>query len=204
LTNKWFEVYFTDPADPASAQRTGGVDGPLVAAIDAARVSVDAAMYSMSLHSVRDALIRAHRRGIDVRVVMESDNLDGVDPQALKDAGIPLLGDRQQGLMHEKFMVIDRDEVWTGSMNFTDSGAYLDNNSLLRIRSAPVAEDYEAEFDQMYLDDLFGPTKHSQSPHPSVTIDGTLLDIYFSPQDAVEQHLVSLVENAQSSIYFLA
>ncbi len=30
----WFELYFTDPANPASMQGTGGVDGPLVKAID--------------------------------------------------------------------------------------------------------------------------------------------------------------------------
>src|ERR1041384_4988112 len=53
----WFELYFTNPASPISPQGTGGVDGPLVDSIDAARLSVDVAAYSISLNSVRNALI---------------------------------------------------------------------------------------------------------------------------------------------------
>ena len=53
VRGSWFELYFTDPADPFSSQGTGGVDGPLVEAIDAARLSIDVAAYSISLNSVR-------------------------------------------------------------------------------------------------------------------------------------------------------
>src|SRR5689334_21615279 len=66
----WFELYFTNPASPISAQGTGGVDGPLVESIDAARLSIDVAAYSITLNSVRNALIRAHDRGATVRIVM--------------------------------------------------------------------------------------------------------------------------------------
>ena len=79
----WYELYFTNPVSPLSPQGTGGVDGPIVEAIDAARLSVDMAAYSLSLNSVRFALIRAHERGVTVRVVMESTNMDRSDPQAL-------------------------------------------------------------------------------------------------------------------------
>ncbi len=200
----WFDLYFTDPSNPASRQFTGGVDQPLSAAIDAARLSVDAAVYSFSLHNVRDALIRAQRRGVVVRVVMESDNIDGPDPQELKDAGIPLLGDRRQGTMHNKFFVIDRSEVWTGSMNPTGSGAYDQNNNLLRIRSSEVAQDYEAEFNEMFVDDVFGPEAGKPTPKPNVTLGGAQLWIYFSPDDHVQPALVQLLDQAKSSIHFLA
>jgi phosphatidylserine/phosphatidylglycerophosphate/cardiolipin synthase-like enzyme len=200
----WFDLYFTDPPNPASRQFTGGVDQPLSSAIDAARLSVDAAIYSFTLHNVRDALIRAQRRGLVVRVVMESDNMDGSDPQALKDAGIPLLGDRRQSTMHNKFFVIDRSEVWTGSMNPTVSGAYYQNNNLLRIRSSDVAQDYEAEFNEMFVDDVFGHEASRPTPKPNVTVGGAQLSIYFSPDDHVEPALVQLLDHSRSSIYFLA
>lgn len=200
----WFELYFTDPTNPAAKQITGGPDGPLVDAINSARLSVDAAMYSLSLNSVRYALIDAYKRGVQVRVVMESDNMDRSDPRKLKEAGVPMLGDRRQGLMHDKFVVIDRAEVWTGSMNFTDSGAYSDNNNMMRIRSAKVAEDYETEFNEMFVDDKFGPDVGSPTPNPRVIIDGTPLDIYFSPDDQVQAGLLDLLDNAQKSIDFLA
>ncbi|MDO9300069.1 MAG: phospholipase D-like domain-containing protein [Anaerolineales bacterium] len=200
----WFELYFTNPESPLASQETGGVDAPLAAAIDSARLTVDVAIYSLSLNSIRDALIRAHKRGVQVRMVMESDNLDRSDPQKLKDAGIPILGDRRAGLMHDKFVVIDSSEVWLGSMNFTDSGGYTDNNNLMRIRSVKMAENYAKEFEEMFVDDKFGEDVVAETPNPRVTIDGTPIDVYFSPDDGVQASFVDLVNNAQQSIYFMA
>ncbi len=200
----WFELYFTDPTSPLASQGTGGVDGPLVEAIDAARLSIDVAAYSLSLNSVRYALIRAHDRGVTVRMVMESTNMDRSDPQKLMEAGIPIVGDNRDGLMHDKFMIIDRSEVWTGSMNFTDQSAYDDNNDLVRIRSLEVVQDYTAEFEEMFKDDMFGPDTVAETPNPEVTINGTRLDILFSPDDGVLAALVSLLQSARESIYFLA
>jgi phosphatidylserine/phosphatidylglycerophosphate/cardiolipin synthase-like enzyme len=200
----WFELYFTNPESPLASQETGGPDGPLAAAIDTARLTVDVAIYSLSLNSIRDALIRAHKRGVQVRMVMESDNLDRSDPQKLKDAGIPILGDRREGLMHDKFVVIDNSEVWLGSMNFTDSGGYTDNNNLMRIHSVKMAENYTKEFEEMFVDDKFGPDVVAETPNPRVTIDGTPIDVYFSPDDSVQASFIDLVDNAQQSIYFMA
>jgi phosphatidylserine/phosphatidylglycerophosphate/cardiolipin synthase-like enzyme len=203
VKGSWFELYFTDPTSPLSPQGTGGVDGPLVDAIDAARLSIDVAVYSLSLNSVRFALINAHKRGVNVRVVMESTNMDRSDPQALIEAGIPVVGDNMDGLMHNKFIVIDKSELWLGSMNFTDSGAYDDNNNLMRIHSTKIAENYLVEFKEMFEDDMFGPDIVPQTPNPTVTIDGTKIDIYFSPDDGVIDALVKLLNEAEESIHFL-
>lgn len=200
----WFALYFTDPLNPLASQQTGGMDGPLVAAIDSARLTVDVAIYSLSLNSVRNALIRAYDRGVQVRMVMESDNMDRSDPQRLKDEGIPMLGDRREGLMHNKFVIIDGYEIWTGSANFTDSGAYLDNNHFIRIRSVKLAENFTKEFNEMFVDDKFGDAIVPETPNPKITIEGTDIETYFSPDDGVQNRVVELVNAAQESIYFMA
>lgn len=200
----WFELYFTNPDSPLSPQGTGGVDGPLVEAIDAARLSVDVAAYSISLNSVRYALINAHDRGVTVRVVMESENMDRSDVQALIEAGIPIVGDEREGLMHDKFIVIDRSEVWMGSMNYTDSGTYEDNNNMMRIHSTKLAENYSVEFNEMFEDNMFGPDVIAETPNPRVTLDGTQVDTYFSPDDHVLTAIYNLLSDANESIYFLA
>lgn len=202
--NNWFAVYFTNPSSPTATSYRGGIDDDLAATIDTARVSVDVAIYDLNLWSIRDALIAAHRRGAEVRVVTESDNTDEQEIQDLKDAGIQVLGDRHEGLMHDKFVVIDRSEVWTGSMNFTTGGSYLDNNNLIRLRSTKLAEDYTREFEQMFVDDHFGGEKTSQTPNPTVTINGSLVEVYFSPEDGTLEHLLQTVGSADQSITFLA
>ncbi len=200
----WFELYFTNPASPLSPQGTGGVDGPLAAAIDNAKLSIDVAVYSLSLNSVRYALIDAFNRGVTVRMVMESENMDRSDVQALLEAGIPIVGDNQPGLMHDKFMVIDKSETWVGSMNYTDSGAYDDNNNMIRIFSTKLAENYTTEFEEMFIDNLFGELVRAETPHPDLTLDGTELQTFFSPDDGVLKTIAPLLQNAQQSIHFLA
>jgi phosphatidylserine/phosphatidylglycerophosphate/cardiolipin synthase-like enzyme len=200
----WLEIYFTNPADPHAADYEGGPDEILAAAIDHARLSVDVAIYSLNLWSIRDALIHAHQRGVVVRMVMESDNMDNKEVQQIQNAGIPIIGDQREGLMHNKFVVIDHTEVWTGSMNYTISSAYRDNNNLLRIHSTDVAEDYTTEFNEMFVDNLFGSDGRAKTLHPNLTIDGTPMEIYFSPDDGVAAHILSLLQGAQESIYFMA
>ena len=200
----WFELYFTNPDSPIAPQGQGGPDGPLVEAIDAAHLSVDVAAYSISLNSVRNALLRAHDRGVTVRMVMESTNMDRSDVQLLLEGGVPIIGDDRPGLMHDKFMVIDRSEVWLGSMNFTDSGTYEDNNNMIRIHSTKIAENYSVEFNEMFEDNKFGPDVVAQTPNPSVTLDGTRVDTYFSPDDHVLSAVYDLLSKAEKSIYFLA
>jgi phosphatidylserine/phosphatidylglycerophosphate/cardiolipin synthase-like enzyme len=139
-----------------------------------------------------------------VRVVMESDNMDNQEVQQILEAGIPVIGDQREGLMHDKFVVIDQSEVWTGSMNFTTGAAYQDNNNLIRISSTQVAEDYTTEFNEMFEENLFGPDTREAIPNKSLTIDGTPVEIYFSPEDAVAKRIVELVNGAQESIYFMA
>ena len=201
--SKWLEIYFTDPSAPGAAAYKGGPDQTLAAALDAARLSVDVAAYSLNLWSVRDALIRAKHRGVEVRMVMESTNMDGQEVQDLINAEIPIVGDQRQGLMHDKFIVIDRAEVWTGSMNFTASGTYNDNNNLIHIRSAEAAADYTTEFNEMFEDNLFGSDVRPATPYPKLTIDGISVEIYFSPDDSVGTHLLELLQGAQESIYFM-
>jgi len=204
VSGSWFELYFTDPTNPARKQETGGPDVPLADSLDAARVTIDMAAYNLNLKSVKASLLHAWQRGVKVRLVMETDNMDGTVPDALAAVGIPIVSDHLPGLMHDKFVVIDRAEVWTGSMNFSSSGTYHDNNSLMHVRSAKLAEDYEAEFDQMFVEHKFGQSLISETPHPSVTIDGTPLQVYFSPADHVLSALLPLIDHARSSIAFLA
>jgi phosphatidylserine/phosphatidylglycerophosphate/cardiolipin synthase-like enzyme len=200
----WYEIYFTEPFSNIASSETGGPDGPLVKSIDSARESVDVAAYSLTLGSVRKALIDADRRGVTVRVVMESDNMDSYDVQKLLEAEIPVIGDRREGLMHNKFMVIDRSEVWAGSMNFTDSGTYRDNNNLIHIHSRDLAENYMTEFDEMFTDDLFGPDLRAATPHPDFTVDGTRIESLFSPDDKPAAQVNKLLQSAKESIHFLA
>ncbi len=103
-----------------------------------------------------------------------------------------------------RFWAIARQEVWTGSMNFTTTDGYLNDNHLVRLRSDQLAENYTIEFEEMFVDDLFGPDTRHGTLHPSLEIDGIRVETYFSPDDGTEQRLVQLIEAAEESVFFLA
>ena len=206
VSSEWYAVYFTDPTGPAAEYFSGGPDEALAQAIDQAQSSVDVAVYELDLSTISNALIKAHKRGVTVRVVTESDYLDTPDTKipVLKAAGIPVLGDRREGFMHNKFTIIDHQDVWSGSMNYTTNDAYRNDNNLIRIRSTRLAEDYTTEFNEMFEEDLFGPDDRPATPYPVVNVNGTEIEVYFSPDDGVAQHIIRQVKDAQQSIYFLA
>jgi phosphatidylserine/phosphatidylglycerophosphate/cardiolipin synthase-like enzyme len=200
----WYDIYFTDPESPTSSSYRGGPDQKLAEAITRAHVSVDIAVLQLNLWSIRDSLLEAHRRGLTVRMVTDSDYLDEKEVQQLIAGGIPVVDDRQEGLMHNKFVVIDRMDVWTGSMNFTTSDGYRNNNTLLHIHSTELAEDYTTEFEEMFLHKQFGPGSPSNTPYPDLTINGTKIISCFSPEDYCIDLLVQAISQAKKSIHFLA
>jgi phosphatidylserine/phosphatidylglycerophosphate/cardiolipin synthase-like enzyme len=203
-TDRAFEVYFSEPDNPNSATLRGGPDALLAESIEQARYSVDVALYDLNLWSIRDALLNAHQRGVEVRMVTDSDNILEPEIAELELAGIPVLGDRREPLMHHKFVVIDRLEVWTGSMNMTLNGAYRNENNLVRIRSAANAENYTREFEEMFVEDRFGALSLHDTPHPTFNLNGIMMEVYFSPDDDPGAHIIDLLQSADQSIDFMA
>ena len=203
VSKSWYTLYFTRPATTFETYQ-GGVDERLADEIDQAQLSVDVAAMQFNLRSVRDALHRAHRRGISVRMVTDSDYLDEIEVQDLIDAGIPVLGDRRESLMHDKFVIIDRQQVWTGSMNLTVNGVYRNNNNFIRIQSTRLAQDYTAEFEEMFVDDRFGSSSPANTPYPKLTVNGMDLEVLFSPDDGVADRILGLINQAEESVHFMA
>lgn len=201
---EFYAVYFTDPDGPASESLRGGPDQHLADAIRQARLSVDLAVLRLDLWSVRDALIDAHRRGATVRLVTDSEYMQEDEIRAIQAAGIPVVEDGSGSLMHNKFAVIDRVEVWSGSMNMTVGDAYRNNNNLVRLRSAELAENYTHEFEEMFTDRQFGAGSPADTPQPILVLEGVRLENYFSPDDQVQSRLVELIHSAEHSIHFLA
>jgi phosphatidylserine/phosphatidylglycerophosphate/cardiolipin synthase-like enzyme len=202
--SSWLELYFTDPVNPLAAREVGGVDAFLSSAIVAARESVDIAVRNLNLDSITGALIVVNRRGIPVRVVAESDSMLGrTDFDVLVDAGIAVVEDQQSGLMNNRFVIIDHKEVWTGSLNYDLGGVFREYNTLVRISSPEVAADYTQEFNEMFENNQFGPLVVPQTPYPTVDIQGTRVEVLFSPDDIVVSRLSQLIAEAQQNISFL-
>lgn len=210
VSGNWIAMYFTAPTFPDDpADHRGGIDAELVNLIGNARESVDVAAYELDLSSVADALLQADRDGVQVRLVTDGSNADEEAVTRLKQADIPVIArpDEGWGIMHNKFVVVDKAWVWTGSWNLTENGTYRNNNHAVLIASRALAEDYTAEFEEMYAG-LFGSSSPAETPHPLVNIQGegfsAQVEVYFAPEDGVGERLVRLLSSAQTDVRFLA
>ena len=105
--------------------------------------------------------------------------------------------------MHNKFIIIDGQEVWSGSLNLAQSAAYNDFNNLLRLRSQRLAQSYQVNFDEMFVEGLFGAAKRANTPYPNVQVGAADVKVYFSPEDGVALHVVEAIRAAHTSIDFM-
>ena len=201
-TGSYYAVYFTDPAS-TSPDLGNGIENHLIDLINGAQSTIDAAMFEFNLQNVADALIAAHQRGVQVRVVYDDEHTED-DPQIeeLIDAGIPAVPDERGAYMHNKFFVIDQSVVWTGSLNITVNGSYFNNNNVIVIRSARLAANYATEFEEMFNGE-FGPSSPANTPSPVFSLDGIRIENYFAPEDAVMEKVIRAVEGATQSIHFM-
>ncbi len=107
--------------------------------------------------------------------------------------------------MHNKFMVIDKQQVWTGSLNLTTNGATDDRNNFIRFDSSAMAEQYTREFEEMFLANQFGA---NSTPDGNDIFDFKVasvpIQVYFSPEDNVMEHILEIVDGAQEQIEFLS
>ncbi|HEY88682.1 MAG TPA: DUF1669 domain-containing protein [Thermoflexia bacterium] len=199
------QVVFTAPLYPdEAANRSGGVDESLAMAIGGALRSVDVAAYDFDLLRVADALVAAQGRGVTVRLVTDTDYVDEAGTVHVAQAGIPVITDDRDPFMHNKFVVIDEHLVWTGSCNLTNNGAYRNNNNIVMLESEALAENYTVEFEEMFTTQQFGASSPADTPHTEVKIGGTLVENYFAPEEDIQSRIVALLEEAQSSIEFMA
>lgn len=124
----------------------------VVGLIDGARASLDVAVFTITDDRVRDALIRAHRRGVHIRVLTDraKSHDPGSDVQALRRAGVETALDDSVDHFHHKFAIFDGEAVVTGSYNWT-RGADRDNRENFLVTWDPeVVGPYQQGFDRMW------------------------------------------------------
>jgi phosphatidylserine/phosphatidylglycerophosphate/cardiolipin synthase-like enzyme len=203
----WIQVYFTTPLGKGKQAPSGSparLDEHLTAVLDGARRTIDMAIYDLELDNVTDALLRAQKRGVRVRIVTDTDNLGNTAVQRAVSGGIPVVDDKRGAIMHNKFAVIDGEQVWMGSWNFTPNDTFQYNNNGALIHSTELAENYTAEFDKMFVQRKFGPTKAKQVPHPRMEIDGTPVENVFESEGDAPARIVDRIKGAKESVVFLA
>ena len=118
-----------------------GSEDLVVKAIQSARSSIGVAAYSFTSPVIAKALLNAKKRGVDVRVVVdENGNKSKASLAALNllvGAGIPTRTISRYAIHHDKYMVVDKSTVQTGSFNYSKAAAKSNSENVVVIWNNP-------------------------------------------------------------------
>jgi len=225
-----FTLYHTDVLCWQDGRCSGPVankKGPVAQAfekfINKAKTTMDMAIYGVLqenwfLQDLQKILIR----GVTIRATVDQTGgtwgtwnpkdftyADTVElPKILgNDQVIPDLGPTRKPrstIMHNKFLVMDRRWLWTGSTNVTATcmGAEYNANNAIAIDSPELAQVFSNEFSQMFEREEFSSSKKAgASEYEYVYTDGTTVQVFFSPQDKpITNGVIPKIDEATESI----
>jgi len=116
----------------------------IVNAIGGAKTSILVQAYSFTSTPIAKALLDAHKRGVQVQVILDKSQRSEKYSSAdfLANQGVPTLIDANHAISHNKVMVIDGETVLTGSFNFTKAAQEKNAENVLIIRDKALAAQY--------------------------------------------------------------
>jgi phosphatidylserine/phosphatidylglycerophosphate/cardiolipin synthase-like enzyme len=122
----------------------GNCTDAIVQALGNAKRTVLVQAYSFTSAPIAKALLDAHKRGVQVQVIL--DKSQRTEKYSLADflanQGVPTMIDAEHAIAHDKIMIIDGETVITGIFNFTKAAQTQNAENLLIIRAPALAAQY--------------------------------------------------------------
>lgn len=130
-----------------------GSEHRLIELLNGAQQTLHVCVFTITNNRLRDALLHAHHRGVNVRVISDDECMkqQGSDIYTLKASGIPCESDSDpEAHMHNKFVVIDGQILVTGSYNWTIAATGRNQENLVLLQDSELAQKYIQEFERLW------------------------------------------------------
>ncbi len=151
-----FHRDFAPAAYPASAYFSpeGRVEDHIIKAIDDTRSTIDIAIFNLTSRNIAGALEKAKERGVKIRIIADSGQEEGERSlvYSLRSRGcdIKSIHGKKKGIMHNKFAILDKKVLVTGSYNWTYSAEHFNYENAVFISDPNVIKSYQDEFDKIW------------------------------------------------------
>ena len=128
----------------------------MISLYQTAEKSIYIACFNMTSKPITKALVKARKKGIDVRIITDHGELENqytrTAIEALRKAGIPIKVNRHEGLMHIKQVIIDDQVNTSGSFNQTWSANSLNDERFDIITDSSNTRKAKQKFLSMWND----------------------------------------------------
>ena len=227
--NPKIKCYFNHPVNNSVSSGTNAIylngtfKDTLIAYINRAKSTIDFCVYNFyqtsssdNINSIATAVNAAYARGVTIRWICNGTStnnaLVNLNTNIHSIASPTTTG---YGICHNKFVVFDANStnvndpiVWTGSFNFTTQQNSSDYNNVLIVQDKNVAQTYYSQFNQMWGGTAatpgaskFGVNKVASTVN-TFTVNGTKVEVYFSPMDGAKTQLQNVINSASGDLQF--
>ena len=224
----YFSRFSAFGVGPGATYSLNQMEELAVAMIGDAQRTIDAALGEFESEAIADALIEAAARGVEVRVVADTDRLgqrgfrrlieaqsDGIDlvdgdgevewkPIFDKD---PVIRAGDDNLMIHHFVIVDRYRILNLSAGFPPDGPSILQTGFMAA-SEDICEDFTNAFDQLhggvfsttqtFFNDSVSSDSNNRTMYP---VEDGVIEIYFGPQERLVKDVVDRIYNAKSSVF---
>jgi len=125
----------------------GHCTNQVIALINAAKSSINMATYSFTSWPIARALLRAKQRGVSIAIVCDRSLFkDRSVIRTLMKYHIPIWVDDTVSIAHNKYLILDKKTIETGSFNYTVSANRYNAENVLIINDPDLAQTYLSNF----------------------------------------------------------
>jgi len=129
---------------PVYFSPAGGSTEAIIKEIGEAKSEILIQAYSFTSKPIREAVLKAHKAGIHVEIILDKSNKTAEYSAGDFTAhrGIPSFIGSDPTIAHNKIIIIDKETVITGSFNFTKAAEEKNAENLLILKSKELAKIY--------------------------------------------------------------
>ena len=133
-----------------------GCDQKLIGVINSAKTTLDIAIFSITHTGIAAAIVEAQERGVVVRMVVDKGQSEGAKSQTdeLIKAKIAVKIGNATGIMHDKYCIVDKAVMETGSFNYTTSATSYNTENQIYITDKGVIKRYQDNFENLWSEAL--------------------------------------------------
>ena len=128
------------------------VNKALIPLINSAQKYIYMPSFLITERDLTEALINAKKRGVDVKIVIDAlyGRAKSTKHHILRENGIQVKTENYAGKLHSKSMIIDDRYLVIGSMNFSYSGNYVNDENLIVLENRNAAIFYRHFFEYLW------------------------------------------------------
>ena len=130
-----------------------GVLNTIVPLLNSAQKSIYFLAFSFTSNDLGNIVREKAAAGLTVQGVMEAEQVksnQGTEYDPFKQAGLDVRMDGNAGQMHHKVFIIDEKIVVFGSYNFSQSAETRNDENILIIYNAAIAQQFMKEFQRVW------------------------------------------------------